>query len=188
MNFLGYGLTLRRLETVAERFGGFAPRTNTNLRQVTLEDAREKALAAEATAVEAEEAWDGARKEMEARRSENDAERQRLAMVARQEREAADEAPSRKLIRLHDANAEAADRDIVALDGADQTAEAGLEPLEFRAGARRVDAHKERARALRVLRDAAFADADLEVGAAEREADAIAKKLERRGVSYRHIL
>ena len=44
----------------------------------------------------------------------------------------------------------------------------------FAPEARRADAHKERARALRVLRDAAFADADLEVGAAEREADAIA--------------
>ena len=50
-------------ERSPSRFGRFAPATNTNLRQVTLEDAREKALAAEATAVEAEETWDGARKE-----------------------------------------------------------------------------------------------------------------------------
>ena len=128
MKFLGYSVTLRRLETVAERFGRFAPQTNTNLRRVTLEGARETALAAETTAAEAEKARDDARKEMEARHAANDAERHRLAMVARKAREAADDAVSRRLARENDAKAGAADRDIAALDEADRTAEAELEP------------------------------------------------------------
>lgn len=187
MNFLGYTLTLRRLETVAERFGRYAPRTMTNLRQVALPAAREKALAADATAAEAEEALDGARKKGEVLRVANDEERQRLAMVARQEREAADDAPSRRLARQHDAAAAAAERDLAALEEAEQAAEAELAPLEISALARREEAHIARARALRVLRDAAYADAELAARDAEAEAQAIEREFGRRGLRRSQI-
>ena len=183
MEFLGYKMTMPGLKTVAERFGPVgSPATAIDLRKHTVADAREGALNAMAEADKTEAALDAARHRAGELRTHNDAERHRLRGVAHSEREAADDAPSRGLARTHDVAAQQAERDIAELDEEDSSAEAKLEPLELAALAKRRLAHAMRARALRVLRDAAYAHVQLEISEALSAEWAIDREFERRRV------
>ena len=187
MEYLDYRMSLPKLKTVAERFVHYAPSTATDLRRVNIADARERALGEAAEAEEAERAVATAREAAAGRRGENDLERQRLADVARRARAAADDAPSRGLAHKQDLVAERAERGITALDKADRAAEAELEPLVVRAMVLRSHAHLGRARALRCLRDAAFADVQLEVSAAEFAGEALKREIERKGFMFAEV-
>ena len=112
MKFLGHHMTMKGLETVAKRFRGASPGTDTNLHRVTVADAREMPAKEMAAAEEAERTLEAARAAVAERRTRNDSERQRLRDVAHKAREAADDAPSRRLAREQDAIANDAERQI----------------------------------------------------------------------------
>lgn len=182
MKFLDYTMTMRGLETVAERFDGEAPRTSTDLRKDTVAAARERALDAEARAGEAEVALAAARKAVDEQRATNDAERERLRQEAHDAREAALDAPTRRRALEQDAIVERIKGRITELDNADFDAAATIEPLELQALARRKHAHDRRARALRVLRDAAFADVQIAIWTELERAAAIEREFKARGL------
>ena len=181
MNFCGHEVSVKSLETVAKRFGRAGAGIATDLRKVTVADARADALAEQAKGEEADKAVDAAREAVARRNAANDSQRQRLADETRQARAAADDAPSRRGAREQDAIAERAEREIASLDEADAAAEAEIEPLQFHAWRVRRSANEARARALRVFRDALYLDAQIAANAAQSAADALKRKLERAG-------
>lgn len=185
MKFLGYTMTMRGLETVAERFGqSRPPDTDIDLRRATVADARKAALDAETVAAEAEGVLEVKREEVALARARRDAKRERLRQQAHDAREAALDAPTRRIALEQDAIAERAELDIAELDGEDHAAEAGLEPFELRALARRRIAHHQRQWALRVLQDAAYADVQLEIRIAQAGKQDIEREFKRRGRSW----
>ena len=146
MEFLGYKMTMRGLETVAQRFERYAPDTVTNLRRVTVACVRATALDAAKKAEEAESAAATARQTADSLRGDHNVERQGLAEEARAAREAALDMPTRRRELEKLAAAEQAEKAITELDEADRAAAAELGPLEnHAAGAMRHFAQQARA-------------------------------------------
>ena len=173
MKFLGYELKQRRIEAIAIPTGSYGQTT-------TVAAACTSALDVAAAADNAERALEAARKTAARRHDENASERQRLLKVSREARDAADDAPSRRLARAQDAVAGDAERQLAALDDADRIVGVELQPLEIEAMTQRSYAHKARAGALKMLRIAIIEDIDSEIAAASGAGDSLQNEIQRR--------
>ena len=193
--FLGYPFSLEHLDSIRDRRkvadlvdlpSGWSDRLVGDRISGQIGKARDAAAGVRG----GERAAAETRSAMEAARAANERLRTELAKKAREAREAADDATSRRLAREQDQIAAKAEADIADTHAADLANERRLLLTESHVAMFRMKAHKARADALRFIADALACDLAAESRDAARAAqaeEARAKRLSRKAEGKHHL-